>query len=125
MNTYCMFCNRKPKGNVEEGKEIICALCVTVLLSYSQEELISGYIYARKLGFDKKAEALESFIEKERLDAFKSNGLLNGNRDNGVHGNNKHKPTKKLKEQPKHAIHKGKSKTKNVLPSRRSGVVKK
>ena len=59
----CLFCcdadtNYKP----EAGKDLICSLCVQILLAADQEDLKRAYGKAMERGYDRKAKAIESFL---------------------------------------------------------------
>ena len=115
---HCLFCSKEEKGNLDPEKDLICSLCVTTLLQYSQEELVKGYLLALKLGYQNKANALKSFIEKETLNESKNNRLPNGSRGNRVSGSGKKGSTNKLKAKGKNALRKGNKPVKNVFRSR-------
>lgn len=122
---YCMFCNREEKGNLDSDKDIICGLCVTTLLKYPQEELYSGYMFDKKIGFHNKASAIASFLEEETIiNGSKTGELSDGGRSDRVHGNKKDIPTKGSKIQTRSSLYKSKPKLKDVLRTRRSKLVK-
>lgn len=115
---HCLFCSKEEKGNLDPEKDLICSFCVTTLLKYSQEELVKGYLLALKLGYQNKAKALKSFIEKETLNESKNNRLPDGSRGNGVSGSGKKGSTNKLKAKGRNALRKGNKAVKNVFCSR-------
>ena len=59
----CLFCcdpdtDDKPKP----GKDLICPLCVRMLLAADQEDLKRAYGKAIERGYSRKAKAIESFL---------------------------------------------------------------
>jgi len=62
----CLFCNEQEKNYTpDSGVEFICSGCVQLLLMTDQAELKRARAKALKLGFPRKAYAIESFLEEE------------------------------------------------------------
>ena len=65
----CLFCN-KPKKNYRPSPDTdyICGTCVQLLLNSDQQELERAYAKAKALGYNRKAMAIESFLNKGNED---------------------------------------------------------
>ena len=66
----CVFCHR-PKPSISRTDELewfICGTCTQRLLNATPEAKQQAYDLAVKEGFDKKADALKSFMEGEKIE---------------------------------------------------------
>lgn len=60
----CLWCESdKEGGRVDAGKDFICSSCVAMLMSYPQDALQKTYQKCLRMKFDRKANALETFLE--------------------------------------------------------------
>ena len=59
----CLFCcDADTDDKTEPGKDLICPLCVQMLLAADQKDLRRAYGKAIERGYDRKAKAIESFL---------------------------------------------------------------
>ena len=59
----CLFCyDPEPNYKPEAGKDLICSMCVQILLAADQKDLKRAYGKAMERGYDRKAKAIESFL---------------------------------------------------------------
>ena len=59
----CLFCcDADTDDKPEAGKDLICPLCVQLLLAADQEDLRIAYGKSIERGYDRKAKAIESFL---------------------------------------------------------------
>lgn len=60
----CLWCESdKESGRVDAGKDFICSSCVAMLMSYPQDALQKTYQKCLRMKYDRKANALETFLE--------------------------------------------------------------
>lgn len=59
----CIFCcDSDTDDKPEPGKDLICPMCVQILLAVDQEDLKRAYGKAIERGYDRKSKAIESFL---------------------------------------------------------------
>jgi DNA-directed RNA polymerase subunit M/transcription elongation factor TFIIS len=59
----CLFCcDADTDDKTEAGKDLICPLCVQMLLTADQEDLRRAYCKAIEREYDRKAKAIKSFL---------------------------------------------------------------
>ena len=64
----CLFCcDADTDDKPVAGKDLICPLCVRMLLAADQEDLKRAYGKAIERGYDRKAKAIESFLFEGEL----------------------------------------------------------
>ena len=79
----CLWCESdKEGGKVEAGKDFICGSCVQMLMGYPQEALQKTYQKCLRLRLDRKANAIETFLEGVEY-GRESGGDRKGNTDRG------------------------------------------
>ena len=63
----CLFCNNSDKiYKPEKDADFVCGSCVQLFLSADKGDLKRAYQKAIERGYDRKARALESFIDHTR-----------------------------------------------------------
>lgn len=62
---FCSLCEEERKGNIDKTKNAVCCRCLYKLMAYSQQFIKRQYDKAVKLGLEKKAELLKSWLSEE------------------------------------------------------------
>ena len=64
----CLFCcDADTDDKPEAVKDLICPLCVQILLAAGQEDLKRAYGKAIERGYARKTKAIESFLIEEEI----------------------------------------------------------
>ena len=59
----CLFCcDADTDDKPEAGRDLICPLCVQILLAADQKDLRRAHVKAIEKGYARKAKAIESFL---------------------------------------------------------------